>query len=96
MELLEQYDMDKPIGEDKMFKFLYDYQNEYLHRIMILKMCCTSELYKMETGRNIAIEFMEDMADLHHSVNHEKGYQINSMTGEIKIIPKKYKFEPIT
>ena len=95
MELLEQYDMDKPIGEDKMFTFLYDYQNEYLHRIMILKMCCTSKLYKMETGRNMAVEFMEDMADPHHSVNHEKGYQINSMTGEIKKIPKKYKFEPI-
>lgn len=96
MELLKQYDMDKPIGEDKMFTFLYDYQNEYLHRIMILKMCCTSKLYKMETGRNMAVEFMEDLVDSHHSANYEKGYQINSMTGEIKKIPKKYKFEPIT
>lgn len=96
MELLKQYDMDKSIGEDKIFKFLYDYQNEYLHRIMILKMCCTSQLYRMETGRNMAVEFMEDMADPHHSVNQEKGYQIDNMTGEIKKIPKKYKFEPIT
>ena len=44
----------------------------------------------------MAVEFMEDMADPHHSVNQEKGYQIDNMTGEIKKIPKKYKFEPIT
>ena len=44
----------------------------------------------------MAVEFMEDLVDSHHSANYEKGYQINSMTGEIKKIPKKYKFEPIT
>lgn len=93
VDMLKQYDPEAQIGQERVKDFLLDYQNMDIHRAVITQMCYTSKLYQQETGRNMAEEFLNDI--LSGPEDEENGFKIDSETGEISKVPKKYQFEPV-
>ena len=93
VDMLKQYDPEERIGQERVKDFLFDYQNMDIHRTVIMQMCYTSKLYQQETGRNMAEEFLNDI--LSGPEDEENGFKIDSETGEISKVPKKYQFEPV-
>ncbi|MGN8733007.1 hypothetical protein ACTNEY_05100 [Fusicatenibacter saccharivorans] len=93
VDMLKQYDPEERIGQERVKDFLFDYQNMDIHRAVIMQMCYTSKLYQQETGRNMAEEFLNDI--LSGPEDEENGFKIDSETGEISKVPKKYQFEPV-
>ena len=93
VDMLKQYDPEERIGQERVKDFLFDYQNMDIHRTVIMQMCYTSKLYQQETGGNMAEEFLNDI--LSGPEDEETGFKIDSETGEISKVPKKYQFEPV-
>lgn len=93
VDMLKQYNPEEQIGQERVKDFLYDYQNMDIHRVAVMQMCNMSKLYQQETGRNMAVEFFNDI--LSEPEDEENGFKIDSETGEISKVPKKYQFEPV-
>lgn len=93
VDMLKKYDPDEQIGWGRVKEFLLEYENRDIHRVAVMQMCNMSKLYQQETGRNMAVEFFNDI--LSEPEDEENGFKIDSETGEISKVPKKYQFEPV-
>ena len=88
MEVLSKLDWDKPIGRDKIFDFLWDYENDDLRNVCVDYMCAMSAISRSQTGKGIAEQWCDDMGIPTYTEDRETGIMKNNQTGDI-IKPKK-------
>lgn len=88
MDILAKLDWDKPIGRDKFFNFLWDYENDDLRNVCVDYMCVMSDLYRSKTGKGIAEQWCEDMGIGSYTIDKETGIIKNNQTGEIGKVKK--------
>lgn len=89
MDVLSKMDWDKPIGREKISELLWDYQNNDLRNAYVEYMCVTSALYRAQTGKGIAEQWVEDMGLPTYTFDDQNGFMRNNQTGEITKIKKK-------
>lgn len=89
MDILSGMDWDKPVGRDKIFDFLWDYENDDLRHALVEYMCATSALYRSQTGKGLAEQWCEDLDIPTYTVNDDAGIVINNQTGEITKLNKR-------
>lgn len=73
---------DEPIGEDKISEFLFNYCNRDIDNYMVAWMEIVNRLHMLNGGRDITLEFFEDMGMPVHTYHEEAGYMVNDKTGE--------------
>jgi len=83
MEVLSNMDWDKPIGREKFFDFLWDYENGDLRNVCVDYMCAMSAIYRSQTGKGIAEQFCGDHGIGAYTVDNETGIMKNNQTGDI-------------
>ncbi|MGN7478950.1 hypothetical protein ACTHOQ_13965 [Solibacillus silvestris] len=87
---IEAFGEDKVIGEE-IENFLWEYQNWTISFYMVEKMGVISDLRKLETGKGIMEEFLEEQGvstyTMHEGVNGKKFLE-NIQTGEVSEINK--------
>lgn len=88
MDVLSKMDWNKPIGRDKIFDFLWDYVNEDLQEACIEYMCTMSAIYRSQTGRGIAEQWLSDKGVPSYTIDEDTGIMKNNQTGEIAKIKK--------
>lgn len=88
MNVLSKMDWEKPIGREKFFDFLWDYENDDLRNVCVDYMCVMSAIYRSQTGKGIAETWLDDMGIPSYTMNKETGIMINNQTGDI-MKPKK-------
>lgn len=93
---LKQYDMDKPIGEDKITKFLWEYHNWELTDFNIELMEYISKIQQLDGGPSLASEFADIMGLKTYKVyTDEKGgkFLFDNETGKtMKLIKKRPRY----
>lgn len=82
MEVLSKLDWDKPIGRDKFFDFLWDYENDDLRNVCVDYMCAMSAISRSQTGRGIAEQWFDDMGIGTFTINKEIGIVKDNKTGQ--------------
>lgn len=88
MDVLSNMDWDKPIGRDKMTDLLWDYQNNDLRETYVEYMCVTSALYRAQTGKGIAEQWVEDMGIPTYEVDDDSGFIMDNQTGKVSKLEK--------
>lgn len=88
MDVLSEMDWDKPIGRDKMSDLLWDYQNNDLRSAYVEYMCVTSALYRAQTGKGIAEQWVEDMGLPTYDVDEDSGFIMDNQTGKVSKLEK--------
>ncbi len=87
---IESFGEDKVIGEE-IDEFLWEYQNWTISHYMLEMMGIASDLRKLETGKSIMEEFIEEQGlpsyTMHDGLNG-KQYIKNSQTGEVTEVKK--------
>ncbi len=73
---------DEPIGQENVSEFLFNYCNRDIDRYMIAWMGIVNRMHMLNGGRDIALEFFEDMGMTVHTYHEEAGYMVNDETGE--------------
>ena len=73
---------DEPIGEENVSEFLFNYCNRDIDRYMIAWMGIVNRMHMLNGGRDITLEFFEDMGMPIHTYHEEAGYMVNNETGE--------------
>lgn len=89
IDVLSKMDWDKPIGRDKMYDLLWDYQNDDLRHVCVEYTCAMSAIYRSQTGKSIAEEWCDDIGIHTYSVDNENGVMRDNQTGKVKKIKKK-------
>lgn len=88
MDVLSNMDWDKPIERDKMTDLLWDYQNNDLREAYVEYMCVTSALYRAQTGKGIAEQWVEDMGLPTYEVEDDSGFIRDNQTGKVSKMEK--------
>lgn len=88
MNVLSKLEWDKPIGRDKIFDFLWDYENNDLRNVCVDCMCAMSAIYCSQTGEGIAEQWLSNKGVPSYTINEDAGIMKNSQTGEIMKIKK--------
>ena len=88
MEVLSKMDWNKPIGRDKVFDFLWDYENDDLRDVCVEYMCAMSKLCQSQTGKGITEQWFEDMGIGTYTVDKEIGIVKDNQTGNITKLKK--------
>ena len=88
MDVLSNMDWDKPIGRDKISDLLWDYQNNDLRSAYVEYMCVTSALYRSQTGKGIAEQWVEDMGLPTYEVEDDSGFIRDNQTGKVSKMEK--------
>lgn len=88
MEVLSKMDWNKPIGRDKFFDFLWDYENNDLRNVCVEYMCAMSKLCQSQTGKGIAEQWCDDMGIGTYTVDKESGIVKDNQTGNITKLKK--------
>lgn len=88
MDVLSEMDWDKPIGRDKMSDLLWDYQNNDLRSAYVEYMCVTSALYRAQTGKGIAEQWVEDVGLPTYDVDEDSGFIMDNQTGKVSKLEK--------
>ncbi|MCI6009168.1 MAG: hypothetical protein MRZ48_03435 [Anaerostipes hadrus] len=88
MDVLSEMDWDKPIGRDKISDLLWDYQNNDLRSAYVEYMCVTSALYRAQTGKGIAEQWVEDMGIPTYDVDEDSGFIMDNQTGKVSKLEK--------
>lgn len=81
MEVLSKMNWDKPIGRDKFFEFLWDYENKDLRNVCIDYMCSMSAVYRSQTGKGIAEQWCDNMGIPTYMMDRETGIVKDNKTG---------------
>lgn len=89
MDVLSKMDWDKPIGRDKVYDLLWDYQNDDLREVCVEFTCAMSAVYRSQTGKGIAEEWCDDLGIPTCSVDNENGIMRDNQTGKVMKIKKK-------
>lgn len=88
IEKFSEMDMDKPLGRDNVFKFLFDYQNNDLKWVYIEFIDAASDIYRSQTGKSFADKFCEDNG-IDTYTFYDDGTLKNNTTGQVmKVKPK--------
>lgn len=82
MDILFKLDWDKPIGRDKIFDFLWDYENDDLRNVCVDYMCAMSAIYRSQTGKGMAEQWCDDMGIPTYTINKETGVVMDNQTGQ--------------
>ncbi len=88
MEVLSKMDWNMPIGRDKVFDFLWDYENNDLRNVCVEYMCAMSKLCQSQTGKGITEQWFEDMGIGTYTVDKESGIVKDNQTGNIVKLKK--------
>lgn len=88
MQVLSKMDWDKPIGKDKFFEFLWDYENKDLRNVCIDYMCSMSAMQRAQTGKGIAEQWCDDMGIPTYTMNKEMGVVKDNKTGNTSKLKK--------
>ncbi len=88
MEVLNNMDLDKPIGRDELSELLWDYYNADLRHAYMEYTSAMSAMYKAQTGKGIMEKFFEDRGVPVYTMDKETGIMKNNQTGNI-LKPKK-------
>lgn len=89
MDVLSKMDWDKPIGRDKVYDLLWDYENDDLREVCVEFTCAMSAIYRSQTGKGIAEQWCDDMGIPTYTINNETGVIMDNQTGEIMKIKKR-------
>lgn len=89
MNVLSKMDWDKPIGRDKMYELLWDYQNDDLREVCVEFTCAMSAVYRSQTGKGIAEEWCDDLGIHTCSVDNINGVMRDNQTGKVTKIKNK-------
>lgn len=89
MDVLSKMDWDKPIGRDKVYDLLWDYENDDLREVCVEFTCAMSAIYRSQTGKGIAEQWCDDMGIPTYTINNESGVVTDNQTGEIMKIKKR-------
>lgn len=73
---------DEPIGEENVSEFLFNYCNRDINEYMVTWMGIVNRLHMLNGGRDITLEFFENMGTPIHTYHEEAGYMVNDETGE--------------
>lgn len=73
---------DEPIGEENVSEFLFNYCNRDIEEYMVTWMGIVNRLHMLNGGRDITLEFFEDIGMPVHTFHEEAGYMVNDETGE--------------
>lgn len=74
MDVLSKMDWDKPIGRDKLYDLLWDYQNDDLREVCVEFTCAMSAIYRSQTGKGIVEQWCDDMGIPTYTINNESGF----------------------
>ncbi len=98
MDVIKKHGPDKVIGKGNAFNFLWDYENMRVRLFLVEYMSAMSNLYKLQSGKGIMEEFLEENGVDTYSYDSVDGYLINNRTGQItktykpkKRVPKQFK-----
>lgn len=89
MDVLSKMDWDKPIGRDKVYDLLWDYENDDLREVCVEFTCAMSTIYRSQTGKGNAEQWCDDMGIPTYTINNESGVVVDNQTGEIMKIKKR-------
>lgn len=89
MDVLAKMEWDKPIGRDKVYDLLWDYQNDDLRHAYVEFTCAMSAIYRSQTGKGIAEQWCDDVGIPTYTINNESGFVRDNQTGEIMKIKKR-------
>ena len=73
---------DEPIGEENVSEFLFNYCNRDIEEYMVTWMGIVNRLHMLNGGRDITLEFFEDIGMPVHTFHEKAGYMVNDETGE--------------
>lgn len=84
-DILSDYDLDKPIGMDRVSNFLWDYVNRDILEFNVNCFCSLDIIRRFEGKQSLAVEWAESVGiDTYTKFNSErKTYLLNNRTGEI-------------
>lgn len=88
MDVLNKMDWDKPIGQDVISEFLWDYENRDLRDMYVEYMSSMSAIYKEKTGKGIAEQFCEDNGIKGYTFYEEAGILVDNETGKTVKVKK--------
>lgn len=94
MEAVNKLNPNKPIGEEKIMYFLWDYHNITVSLFEVNKMCIMSHIRRMQGEKGLMEEFLDSNGVDSYTVNMEKGYMVNNKTGKCSKISKRKKRVP--
>lgn len=83
MEVLEKMDWDKPIGRNELSELLWDYENGDLRHAYVEFTTAMSAIYRAQTGKGIAEQFLEKHGVPTYTMDKETGIMKNNQTGDI-------------
>lgn len=61
IDALKAYDLNRPIGSEKVLEFLWDYENNDLREFAVHYMSVISDMYRKKTGRDAVAEFLDHL-----------------------------------
>lgn len=88
MEAVKEYDMNAPIGDDKIGKFLWDYFNWDTTEFTIEKMCIASDLRRFQGEKGIMEEFCEINGIETYTYHEKEGYFQSNKSGKVTKLSK--------
>lgn len=94
LEDIKVYPLNKPIGRENMLNLLWDYHNWDLRFFLMEYTSAMSDLYKMETGKGIMEQFLEDNGVETYTYHKEEGYLQSNKTGKVTKLKKKKRRVP--
>ena len=89
MDVLSKMDWDKPIGEDNILDFLWNYENRDLREVCVEYVTVMSDLYREQTGKSFAEKWCEDNGIDTYTEDKGTGLLKNNQTGAIMKMPKR-------
>ncbi len=93
---LKNYNMDEPLGEERLEDFLWDYWNDDLFRFSSTTFSIINGMYRIQNGgKGIMEQWAEENGIGTVTVREKEGYMINNSTGEICKLAKNSKFEVV-
>lgn len=81
MDYVKKFGIDKVIG-DKAAEFLMEYQNFDVERYMVYWMVVVNRMSIVRDGKDILLDFMEELGVEPHMMHQEGKYMIDNETGE--------------
>jgi len=89
VDVVNNMDMEAPIGRDRISELLWDYQNELLFQVYGQWMRTVDSMRRYQGEKTIVQEMFDEMNIPTHTVNAEKGFKLNNQTGEVMKITNK-------
>ncbi|MGN6713404.1 hypothetical protein [Anaerocolumna jejuensis] len=98
LEDIRKYPVNEPIGRDNIFSLLWDYRNWDLNFFLVEYTSVMSDLNRLDTGKGIMEQFMEENGGETFTFHEEEGYMQSNKTGKVtkmykpeKRVPKQFK-----